>query len=109
MTQQLAIPILYEWFKKNADTFYTKEAQIEFRDSGDGKAIVRIDSLDYMTDLHVKDKGFSLGVEVIDRETDETTFPRTGKCKTQEEFEKELEVYLKWYQSEDKAYLTNND
>ena len=97
MTQKTAVSILYKWFKENIDTFKAQDAEIEFKDSGQGEGYVRVDTVKHMSDLSVKDKKFYLLLEMIDRETDESTYPHTTDCKTQEEFEKQLQLYLEWF------------
>lgn len=96
MSEQTAVPILYDWFKNNVGRFKSKKAQIEFRDSGAGSAYVRVDTQTHMTEIIVWDEIFRLNSEIINLDTDETTFPHTGDCESQADFEQQLEDYLTW-------------
>lgn len=97
MSEQTAVPILYDWFKKNVGRFKARKAQIEFRDSGLGSAYVRVDTANYMTEIIVWDEIFRLNSEIIDMDTDETTFPHTGDCESQADFEQQLESFIDWF------------
>ncbi len=97
MTDKTAVSILYAWFKENIDTFSAADAQTEFRDSGQGSGLVRIDTTTFMTELMVKDKKFNLELEVIDRDTDKSNFPHIGDCGSQDEFEKQINEHLEWF------------
>lgn len=100
MSQQFAVATLYKWFQENVSNFKAKKAQIEFRDAGDGRAYVRVDTGKYMTELLVKDKGSYLDIERIDMDTDESTFPRLGSCESQSEFEEHLAEFVEWFVTE---------
>ena len=101
MSEQAAVPILYDWFKENVNRFKAKKAQMEFRDSGLGSAYVRVDTVNYMTEIIVWDEAYRLNSEIIDMDTDETTFPHTGDCESQADFENNLKEFLSWF---DKAH-----
>ena len=107
MTQQFAVATLYKWFQENAAKFKAKKAEIEFRDSGDGRAYVRVDTSNYMSELLVKDKGSHLDIERIDLETDESTFPHIGACESLAEFEQQLGEYLDWFEAERAEHFSN--
>ena len=77
--------------------FQAQKAEIEFRDSGTGLAYIRVDTVAFMTELNIKDKDFYMDIERIDRDTDKTSFPFTGKCETLVEFEKTLAEYIDWF------------
>ena len=99
MSQNFAVATLYKWFQESVVTFKAKKAQIEFRDAGDGRAYVRVDTGLYMTELLVKDKGSYLDIERIDMDTDESTFPRLGSCESQSEFEEQLAEFVEWFET----------
>ena len=107
MSQQLAVSILYKWFKENAESFKNKNAEMEFRDSGQGSAYVRVDTVDYMSELIVWDKNFHLDEEIIDRDTDESMQLKLHKYETQAEFEQHLADFIKWFDSVNNT--TNDD
>lgn len=100
MSQQFAVTSLYKWFQENAAKFKAKKAEIEFRDAGDGRAYVRVDTPFYMSELLVKDKGSHLDIERIDMDTDESTFPRVGECESQAEFDERLAEFVEWFDTE---------
>ncbi len=107
MTQQFAVATLYKWFQENVAKFKSKKAQIEFRDAGDGRAYVRVDTGTYMSELLVKDKGSHLDIERIDMDTDESTFPQIGECESQEEFEQHLAEFVEWFETERAEHFSN--
>lgn len=98
MTQQSAVSTLYQWFKDNMDLFKSKNSQTEFRDSGRGQAYVRVDTADFMTEISVWDENYRLNSEIIDLDKDETTFPHTGDCETQEKYEQQLKEFIEWFE-----------
>ena len=99
MYQDLAVSSAYKWFKDNVDLFRSKSSEMEFKDSGSGLAYVRVDTVDFMSELNIKDKGFRLEIERIDRNTHETSFPYTGECETLAEFEKCLAEFIEWFEA----------
>ncbi len=98
LNQECAVSVLYKWFKDNINTFTSVKAETEFRDSGKGTAYVRIDTKAFMTELYVFDVDNRLVIEVINMETDETTFPQSGNCETLTEFKQHLTDYVKWFE-----------
>jgi len=97
MSQDFAVSTLYTWFKENADKFKAKDAQLEYRESGHGLGFVTIDTPFYLSELIVEDKKSRLDIEHINRDTDESIFPRLGKCESAEEFEKGLADFIEWF------------
>ena len=107
MNEQFAVKTLYKWFQENAEMFRKKKAQIEFRDAGDGRAYVRVDTAAYMSELLVKDKDSHIDIENIDMDTDESSFPHIGSCETKADFENQLENFINWFEEERTEFFLN--
>jgi len=100
VTQTAAVSTLYQWFKENTDSFLSKNAEIEFKDSGQGRAMVRTDTVNYMAELRVWDKKYKLVIDIINRDTDEETLLFNDECQSNAAFEEQLAEFVKWFEKD---------
>lgn len=91
-----AVAYLKTWFQEHQGLFSNRRMNPEFKDSGHGSAYVRLDSTRYMAEICVWDHASCLDVQILEKSTEESTFPHVGECKTKVDFEYELSKFLDW-------------
>ena len=99
LNKEYAVSDLYKWFKENQSYFYSKEAEIEFKDSGRNSAFVRIETKAYLAELSAWDHASCLDIQIIEIDSDKTTFPHTGVCESKTVFQSHLHNFLLWFES----------
>ena len=98
--ESYAVSILYDWFKTNQKYFHETKMKMEFKDSGYNSAFVFLESESHMMQLCAWDHASCLDIEIMEIETENATFPRSGDCKNKDEFELELSKFLEWHKNE---------
>lgn len=94
------VALLYSWFQKNSDQFVAGGAELEFRDSGHGSARVRLETSVYLAELCAWDHEKCLDIQVMEIQSEESTFLHTGSCDTTQKFKEHLDEFLTWYKRE---------
>lgn len=93
------VEVLYSWFQDNRGLFVTSCSELEFKDTGRGSARVLLESDSYIMDICVWDHEECLDIQILKIESEESSFPHAGDCKSIIELKTHLNEFLKWFKS----------
>ena len=95
-----AVALLSAWFQEHHGFFYNKKIKSEFKATGHGSALVRLESTHYMAEVCVWNRASCMDVQILEIATEKSTFPHVGECTTRLEFESELSKFLEWIKND---------
>lgn len=93
------VEILYSWFQENNELFVASCTKLEFKDTGRGSGRVLLESEFYIMDLCAWNHAICLDIQILEVESEESSFPHTGDCETIIEFKNHLNEFLVWFKS----------
>ena len=100
---KFAVSALYVWFNKVKRVFLNAGAEIEFKDTGQGSARVRVETKNHLMEVAVWDHASCLDSEILDLKTEHSSFSHTGDCGSRLEFDLELQKFLSEFQANIKS------
>lgn len=96
MDNAYAVSELERWFNTHEE-FFWKAGAVEYKDSGRGSARVVIETEQYLIDICAWDHASCLDIQILEIETEASTFPHVGDCGTKSEFSNYLNLFTEWF------------
>ncbi|MFV1985345.1 MAG: hypothetical protein ACC657_17490, partial [Thiohalomonadales bacterium] len=97
-----AVTKLYDWFEVNKKLFISNGAELEFKDSGQGSAYVRLETQEYMYEVIVWDHASCLNSQILEVKSEQSTFLHEGSCDSIESFKEYLNDFISYFNKNEK-------
>ncbi|MEE9343727.1 MAG: hypothetical protein V3V12_08860 [Gammaproteobacteria bacterium] len=95
-----AVKTLEAWYQAQLGEFKEQCVSNKFKDSGHGSASVQLETSKYIIDVSAWNHASCLDIQILEIESEESTFPTVGDCETKIIFEKHLESFMRWFNNE---------
>jgi hypothetical protein len=100
ISDEYAVSSLKYWFHENHDIFTIYSATSEFKDSGHGSACVVLETERYLIDICAWDHASCLDIQILEIDSEESTFQHIGDCETRQVFHECLQKFMGWLKNE---------